>query len=85
MEYKSPWTVADLIRMLSGIPQDSPVHVDLADDDGNVWKGDVDGWPVVDDDGCRLQAGLVHHQTPEETLELAAAGDEEDDDDAEEE
>ena len=83
MEYKSPWkcmTVADLIRMLSEIPQDRLVHVDIADHHGNVWKGDVDGWPAVDDNGCRLQGGLVHHQTPEETAEMAASGDEEEDD-----
>jgi hypothetical protein len=65
-------TVGDLVRVLSGFPQDKLVHVDLADNDGNVWRGDVDGFPVVDEDGCWLQAGLVHHQTPEETLEMAS-------------
>ena len=77
---KSPWhatTVGRLIEMLSGIPRDITVHIDLGDNHGNVWKGDVDGWPVVNEDECWLQAGFVYHQTPEETLELA--DDDEDD------
>ena len=78
----SPWecvTVGMLIQRLSQIPQDKLVHVDLADHNGNVWKGDVDGVCVNDD--CRLQAGLVHHQTPDETLELMSDEEEDEDDD----
>ena len=50
-------TVAYLIRMLSRIPHDKLVHVDLADDDGNVWKGAIDG-AVLDEDGWWLHPRL---------------------------